>query len=157
MPSADSERFRDLPPLEAEAVSRLETGTKVALVMLHYLPEGAGVLFNVQYIHREMTYRSSGKRDAVALGTGKFEDSDEFRDVRILFSNPNSTATLRGLVLEGQVKPLGRCAERSLRTALSTACASPPTRPKCRASFASAMAMSIESLCTSMPINAVLD
>lgn len=77
----------------------------ISLVLYTCTDDGLGITFPVQYIHRELTYRSPNQKDAVAFGVGRLFDSDEFQEVRILFSRPNSTATLRGLVLEGHVKP----------------------------------------------------
>lgn len=104
MSSPDSEYFRELPSLTSEAVSKLPADRELALVMLHHTDEGAGILFSVRYRHRELTYRSPGQKDAVAFGVAQLEGSSEFRDVRILFSKPNATASMRGLTLEGQVK-----------------------------------------------------
>jgi hypothetical protein len=104
MESADSVYFRDLPPLTADVVAKLRPGHELSLVLLEHIGEGKSALFSVRYIHRELFYRSPGKKDAVALGTARLEDSGDFKEARILFSRPNSTATLRGLALEGQVK-----------------------------------------------------
>ena len=104
MATPDSDYFHDLPPLTADAVAELAAGDELSLFLLEYVPSGGGVLFPVHYIHRELTYRTSGEKDAVAFGTAKLLDHGAYSDVRNLFSRPNKTATLRGLVLEGQVK-----------------------------------------------------
>jgi len=104
MATPDSEYFHQLPPLTSEIVAELRAGQELPLLLLEYVPSGGGVIFPVQYIHRELIYRSPGQKDAVALGTARLLDNGEYRDARILFSRPHKTATLRGLVLEGQVK-----------------------------------------------------
>jgi hypothetical protein len=110
MASPDSEHFYHLPPLSSDYFVELSAGSYLPLLLLEYLPTGAGVIFAVEYIHRELTYRTPGQKDAVAFGKGRLADgTDQYQDVRILFSRPNKTATLRGLVLEGLVKagPVG--------------------------------------------------
>src|SRR5690606_36339243 len=105
MASPDSEYFYHLPPLTADDFVELSAGSSLPLLLLEYVPTGAGVIFAVEYIHRELTYRTPGQKDAVAFGKARLTDgTDQYQDVRILFSRPNKTATLRGLVLEGQVK-----------------------------------------------------
>ncbi|WBX92798.1 hypothetical protein [Pseudoxanthomonas mexicana] len=105
MASSDSEYFYHLPPLTSDDFVELSTGSSLPLLLLEYVPTGAGIIFAVEYIHRELTYRTLGQKDAVAFGKGRLADgTDQYQDVRILFSRPNKTATLRGLVLEGQVK-----------------------------------------------------
>ncbi|MFB8928768.1 hypothetical protein QSH46_022150 [Xanthomonas arboricola pv. juglandis] len=104
MATPDSEYFHELPPLTSDIVAELGAGQELTLFLLEYVPSGGGVIFPVQYIHRELVYRTPGQKDAVALGTARLIDGGEFRDARILFSRPNQTATLRGLTLEGQVK-----------------------------------------------------
>ena len=105
MRSACSIDFNQQRPLVIEDFLELSAGRLVSLVLLERLPAGGSALFAVQYIHSEVIFRSPGERDAVALGQARLVDSDtEYREVRIIFSRPNKTATLRGLVLEGQVK-----------------------------------------------------
>lgn len=104
MTTPDSDYFNELPQLTSDVVAQLGVGHELSLVLLEYVPTGGGVVFPVQYIHRELVYRSPGQKDAVALGIAKLVDGGDYRDVRILFSRPNKTATLRGLELEGQVK-----------------------------------------------------
>jgi hypothetical protein len=88
LPALTSDTFIDLPP-----------DTKLDLIL-----EGFGQFYQVEYTHRELAYRTPGGKDAVAYGKARFNESGEFQDVRILFSRPNSTATLRGLAQEGRVK-----------------------------------------------------
>ena len=107
MTSPDSNHFHDLPAFTADFAANLDAGHELSLLLLEFVPSGAGVTFPVQYIHRELVYRTAGQKDAVALGVAKLADDADYLDVRILFSRPNATATLRGLVLEGQVKLVG--------------------------------------------------
>lgn len=103
--SPDSERFREMPPLTSDEVVEWKAGESFSLVLLEHLPDGGSALFDVDYIHRELTYRTPGQKDAVAFGTARLLDgTKEYRDARMLFSRPNQSATLRGLVLEGNVK-----------------------------------------------------
>ncbi len=104
MATPDSDYFQQLSPLTSDFVAELGAGQELSLLLLEHVPSGGGVIFPVQYIHRELIYRSSGQKDAVALGTARLLDDEEFREAHILFSRPHKTATLRGLVLEGQVK-----------------------------------------------------
>ena len=104
MTTPDSEHFHQLPPLTAETIAELGTGDGLSLLLLERVPSGGGIIFPVEYIHRELVYRTPGQKDAVALGTARLTDDREYREVRMLFSRPHQTATLRGLVLEGQVK-----------------------------------------------------
>ena len=104
MATPDSEYFHQLSPLTSDTVAELGAGQELSLLLLEYVPSGGGVIFPVQYIHRELIYRSPGQKDAVALGTARLLDDGEYRDARILFSRQHKTATLCGLVLEGQVK-----------------------------------------------------
>ncbi len=105
MASPDSEYFHQLYPLASDDFSELSPGSLVPLLLLEYVPTGTGVIFAVEYMHQELIYRTSGQKDAVALGKARLVDGgDQYQDARILFSRPNKTATLRGLVLEGQVK-----------------------------------------------------
>ena len=104
MASPDSEYFQQLPPLTSDTVAELGVGEGLSLLLLEHVPSGGGVILPVQYIHRELIYRTPGQKDAVALGTTRLTDGGEYRDVRILFSRPHKTAALRGLTLEGQVK-----------------------------------------------------
>lgn len=105
MRTSHSDYFRSLPAWTSDAVSKRNSGDTISLVLHTYTDDGLGITFPVQYIHRELIYRSPQQKDAVAFGVGRLFDSAEFQEVRVLFSRPNSTATLRGLVLEGEVKP----------------------------------------------------
>lgn len=103
--TADSERFRNMPTLTSDEVAEWKAGGSFSLVLLEYLPGGGSALFGVEYIHRELIYRTLGQKDAVAFGTARLVDGDKaYREARILFSRPNQTATMRGLTLEGNVK-----------------------------------------------------
>lgn len=104
MATRDSEYFRDLPPFTVSQAERLAAGQVVNLLLLEYVPTGGGVIFPVSYVHKELTFRSPGRKDAVAFGTASLSDHDGSTQVRILFSQALETATLRGLPLEGQVK-----------------------------------------------------
>ena len=104
MTTPDSEYFHELPPLTSDLFAELGAGQELSLLLLEHVPSGGGVIFPVQYIHKELVYRTPGQKDAVALGTARLTSGGEFRDVRVLFSRPRHTATLRGLTLEGQVK-----------------------------------------------------
>ncbi len=99
-----SDFFRELPPVLVDDFAGLSPGRSVSLLMKEYLPAGGSALFPVEYIHREVEYRSPGQKDAVAHGKARLIDGGEFRDARILFSKYQRTATLRGLELEGHVK-----------------------------------------------------
>lgn len=112
MKSTSSEHFRQLSPLVAEDFDNLSLGSVVWFVLLEHLPAGGSTLFSVEYLHREIEYRSPGKKGAVAHGQARLDCDTDYREVRILFSSPNKTATLRGLVIEGQVKS-GRIDARS--------------------------------------------
>ena len=123
MATSDSEYFHQLPPLTSDIVAELRTGQEIPLLLLEHVPSGGGAIFSVQYTHRELIYRSPGQKDAVAVGTAKLLDDGEYRDARILFSRPHQTATLRGLVLEGQVKvggpgPNNSCMDSSVKQSL---------------------------------------
>ena len=119
MSSADSEWFDDLPPLLARDIARLPVGSNLDLALLNLkyvetgrdhkdMPTVFGVMFRVKYTHKELIYRTPGKKDAVAFGIASMEGDDRPSEVRILFSQANNTATMKGLPLEGKVKPIGR-------------------------------------------------
>src|SRR5690606_13496475 len=76
----DSEYFYELPPLTSEVVAELGAGQELALLLLEHVPSGGGVIFSVQYIHKELIYRTPGQKDAVALGIARLTDDREFRD-----------------------------------------------------------------------------
>ena len=104
MSSMDSQYFRELPPFTSDIAAVIESEAELLLLLLEHIDIGKSVIFPVQYKHRELIFRSPGKKDAVAFGVARLEHSGEFRDVRILFSRVHETATLKGLALEGQVK-----------------------------------------------------
>lgn len=99
-----NEQFREMAALTSDRAEEWRAGQSFSLILLEYLPDGGSALFNIDYIHRELVYRTAGQKDAVAFGLARVEGDKEYRDTRILFSRPNQTATLRGLVLKGQVK-----------------------------------------------------
>ncbi|GAB2493125.1 hypothetical protein GCM10027084_02240 [Pseudoxanthomonas sangjuensis] len=103
MATHDSDYFHQLPPLTSETVAALSAGSELSLLLLDLSTE-KGILFPVQYTHRELTYRTPGNKDAVAFGSARLNGEGEYRNVRILFSQPRETAALRGLELEGHVK-----------------------------------------------------
>jgi hypothetical protein len=105
--SNDTESFRDLPPLLVRDVSRLPAGSELTLALLEYVPTGHGMIFLVKYTHRELTFRTPGGKDAVAFGEAALEQDSAPRNVRIFFSQVHETATMKGLTLEGAVKPFG--------------------------------------------------
>jgi len=107
MRSQDSDLFHTLPPLLAGDVARLPAGSVLNLALLEFVPSGSGVIFRVKYTHRELLFRTPGGKDAVALGVAVLESDHQTHDVRILFSQVHVTATMKGLTLEGQVKPIG--------------------------------------------------
>ena len=98
--------FDQLPALTSDSFIDVEAGRKFSLRLLTYIDEGVPLTFPVEYVHREIVYRSPNQKDAVAYGNARSEQSEEFKEVRILFSRPNATATLRGLgsFLTGHVK-----------------------------------------------------
>lgn len=99
------EHFDGLPPLTSDAVAKLHAGDKLLLLLKTYTDEGTPLFYHVEYVHRELTYRSPNQKDAVAFGTARQDPSEDFKEARILFSRPNATATLRGLIFfEGRVK-----------------------------------------------------
>lgn len=104
MATRDSDYFHDLPPFTVARAERLTEGEVVPLLLLEHVPTGGGVIFQVSYVHTEVSFRSPGRKDAVAFGRARLFDQDDLTQVRILFSQPRETATLRGLTLEGEVK-----------------------------------------------------
>ena len=146
MATPDSDYFHDLPALTSDLVAALPAGHELSLLLLEYVPPSrwdedtfkktVGIIFPVHYIHRELIYRTPGEKDAVAFGTAKLLDSGDFRDVRILFSRPNKTATLRGLTLEGPVKAGPNNSFKPTRIVASATClryASTRPPPRCGA------------------------
>jgi len=94
-------RFDRLPALLPESLASCNSGQELSLLLRTVIPER---IIPVRYRHRELTYRSPDQKDAVAYGEAKLAEAAEFSEVRILFSRPNRTATLRGLAEEGNVK-----------------------------------------------------
>lgn len=103
MSSSASEDFRDLLVLTSDEVEALKPGAVLRLKLHEYLPGGGSALFSVRYVHRELIYRTEGKKDVVAFGTAQIEDWDS-QEVRILFSRPYRTAAMKGGTLEGDVR-----------------------------------------------------
>lgn len=104
LPSNACDHFRELPPLTSDEVAGWQSGQTMFLVLLEIVSEEIRAAFQVEYVHRELTYLLPGERNAVAYGQARIDSSEPFREVRILFSRPHRTATLRGLSLEGHVK-----------------------------------------------------
>lgn len=105
MTTHDSERFHHLAPMKASDFANIQAGKMVSLLMLHHVPTGGGVLFQVEFIPGELMYRTAGQKDAVLHGTARLVDGgSDFEQARILFSQYHQTATLKGLTLEGGVK-----------------------------------------------------
>lgn len=96
----DQKYFKSLPDLVSDSFVSLQLGAELSLQFLTY----TDVLYSVEYIHRELSYRTPNQKDAVAYGKARLYSEDEFREVRIFFSRPHRTATRRGLVLDGWVK-----------------------------------------------------
>lgn len=94
-------RFDRLPALLPESLTSCNPGQELSLLLHTVIPDR---IIPVRYRHRELTYRSPDQKDAVAYGEAKLGESAEYSEVRILFSRPNRTATLRGLAEEGHVK-----------------------------------------------------
>lgn len=100
----DGVRFERLPDLTAETLAKLDSDTKLNLLLMTFTDTGTPLVYEVAYVHREVTYRTSGERDPIAYGRGRFEDEEKFEDVRILFADKESTGSMRGLSMEGEVK-----------------------------------------------------
>lgn len=103
MTTSASERFRELPVLTSDEVEALKPGAKLRLQLQEFLPGGGSALFSVRYVHRELIYRTEGRKDAVAFGTARIEEG-EAQEVRILFSRPHQTAAMKGGTLDGDVR-----------------------------------------------------
>ena len=91
--------FGRLPALTSDQFVNLGCGDRLSLIL-----ESFGSFRAVEYVHQELVYRTPGNKDAVAHGKARLDSAGELRDARILFSRPNSTATLRGLSDDGHVK-----------------------------------------------------
>ena len=100
----DQKYLKSLPDLVSDSFVSLQLGAEISLQFLTYTDEGTPLLYSVEYIHRELSYRTPNQKDAVAYGKARLYSEDEFREVRIFFSRPHRTATRRGLVLDGWVK-----------------------------------------------------
>lgn len=104
MPSADSAYFDSLPPLQPDFFRTLAPGKEIRLFLLERFEAGGSAVFPVRYVHKELTYRTPGNKDAAAYGTARLEDDGTPHEVRILFSQYHRTASMKGLELEGPVK-----------------------------------------------------
>lgn len=103
MPTSASDTFRELTVLTSDELEPLKPGAVLKLQLHEYLPGGGSALFSVCYVHRELIYRTAGKKDAVAFGSAQIEDWGP-QEVRILFSRPRQTAAMKGATLEGDVR-----------------------------------------------------
>lgn len=95
----EEKHFNRLPALTSDLFVPLSAGDRLFLVLKAF-----GCFRAIEYIHQELIYRTPGQKDAVAYGKARFDASSELSDVRIFFSRPNATATLRGLADDGHVK-----------------------------------------------------
>lgn len=96
----------DRAPVLCENFESMPSGTIVRFDLRQYTETGTPMEFPIDYTHERFEFRTDGRKDAVAHGRGKCIDlpSNE-GPVRILFSQYNQTATLKGLGwFEGQVK-----------------------------------------------------
>lgn len=96
----EEKHFDRLPALTSDSFVSLKPGDKVSLVLKDYLRG----FYPVDYVHQDLIYRTPGQKDAVAHGKARFENTGDLQEVRILFSRPNLTATLRGGPINGHVK-----------------------------------------------------
>jgi hypothetical protein len=100
--------FDAMPGLEAVAFRDLAEGTVIRLLTVEYVRSdevpAPAIIFDVEYVHTRFEYRTPGEKDAVAYGKARVHDSARFQDVRIFFSKPSGTASIRGLAVGGQVK-----------------------------------------------------
>lgn len=103
----DPERinYNNLPEFLTRELENIDVGSEIQLLLL-VDDSGPATTHKVQYIHNELTYRSSGKRDPIAYGLARLNSSDEYLKVRILFYRPQAKAVLKGLPIEGWVKIL---------------------------------------------------
>lgn len=92
-------RFDRLPALTSDQFVDMPADWKLYLILEAF----EGFCF-VEYQHRELVHRTPDNKDAVAFGKARLKESDDFQDVRILFSKVHSTATIKGLAREGSVK-----------------------------------------------------
>jgi hypothetical protein len=99
--------FKDLPDLLADYFRDLPSGATVRLVTVEHTPaedwRPISFVIDVEYHHEHFEYRNPGNKDAVAYGRASAEGG-RGQPVRILFSQFNRTATIRGLALGGRAK-----------------------------------------------------
>lgn len=100
----ETKHFNRLPALTSDKFVELKTGETIHLLLKIYTDQGTPIIYEVEYRHRELIYRTAGNKDAAAYGQARLDASDGFKDVRIFFSRPHGTAALRGLALDGNVK-----------------------------------------------------
>lgn len=103
----DSTMFHDLPPLLVAEVRAWTSGDVVpmqVLVRIHAGDDAPGVIYPLQWRHENLLFMAPGEKNAVAHGAVRFDHSEDFQSARILFSQYNNTATLRGAHLEGSIK-----------------------------------------------------
>jgi hypothetical protein len=87
----EAKYFERLAALTSDTLAPLQSGEMLGLVLKTYTDQGLPLFYPVEYIHRELVYRTPGQKDAVALGQARLDASDDFRDVRILFSRPHAS------------------------------------------------------------------
>lgn len=106
----DSKRFRELSPFLADSLAEVTAGASMTLAVLHYVDTGSdtpvGVIFEADYVHEALVYRTPGKRDAMATGRASTDGGRTYDDVRIYFSAYHQTAAIRGIAVDGNVKKL---------------------------------------------------
>jgi len=96
----EEKHFDKLPALTSDLFVSLKPGDKASLVLKDYTHG----IYSIDYVHQELVYRTPGQKDAVAHGKARFDKIGGLHEVRILFSRPNLTATLRGGPIDGHVK-----------------------------------------------------
>lgn len=96
----EERHFDRLPALTSDVFVSLRPGDKMRLVLKDHMRG----LTAIEYVHQELTYRTPGQKDAVAYGKARFGSREDLEEVRILFSRPNLTATLRSGPIDGHVK-----------------------------------------------------
>jgi hypothetical protein len=96
-------RFKRLPFLTRESLVEVDAGTKLSLVLLAYTDAGTPIVYPVEYKHHALDNKSPDLV-AVAHGDARLNDSDDFREVRILFPRSPGNAEIRGLTFVGPIK-----------------------------------------------------
>lgn len=98
------ERFESLAPLRLDDVAELPAGAELCLGMLVKRLAEEPVMFRVKYLHRAVTLSTAEGQAGVAVGSASLVESDVLRDVSIEFYALDSTATMQGLAIEGDVR-----------------------------------------------------